>query len=388
MRKVSLWWGFAASAVILATGCKSTSSASPTASNSNPVNGSGTRSALVATGNDPLSLNTKTPPPGADLYVSTARVYEANLNFDAAREQYDRAIMIDPACLPALLGEAHLDDTQKEFASADKHYQIAANKHGDVAAVWNDWGMSQQRRGHFEESRKLLAKAVKLQPEKELYRNNLAMLLVVMHQPQEAYHQLAVIETPAVAHFNMATILHRAGDDKAAAYHFAQASNADPNWAQARVWAERLGGVGAPGSNSAIAFGGNGPALPPDPRPDTGAAGYVASREPIVDPSSSAGISTSMPLPSPSPQPSDATAYSSAANNGPTVIAPAASPSYSSADPGPMVTPASGISYPSSSANSGSSAAEPPLPPGNMPPNAGAATDNSPAGLTPFPPVR
>lgn len=379
MRKVSLWWGLAASAAIIAAGgCKSTSSSSPTAANSNPVNGSGTRSEMVASANDPLSLNSKTPAPGPDFYVTTARYYEANLNFDSAKEQYDHALKIDPGYTPALLGYAHLYDRQREFAEADKYYQIAAKKHPEVAAVWNDWGMSEQRRGHFEKSAKLLAKATKLQPDKQLYRNNLAMVLVVMHQPQEAYHQLAAIETPAVAHFNLATILHRAGDDQNAAYHFAEASKADPSWAQARVWAERLNGAGP--STNAIAFSGDAHQPPPDPRPDAGpgAPEYVASREPVI----------TSAAPSPESQPAaPGPASFGPAINGPTVVGPS-SASYSNVEPGPVVTPTSGISYPAPTATP-SGVADAPLPPPAGPSSGGtSASDDSAGGLTPFPPVR
>jgi Tfp pilus assembly protein PilF len=398
VRKVSLWSGLLASmALVAADGCKSTAPTAPPAASASAVNGSGTRSDLIA-GSDPISLNTKSPPPGPDLYVSTARVYEGTQNTEAAKAQYDRALQIDPAFLPALLGYAHLLDTQKEFAAADKYYQKAVKKHPEVAAIYNDWGMSQQRRGRLDESAKLLTKATQLQPEKQLYRNNLAMVLVVMHRPEEAYRQLAAIEAPAVAHYNLATLLHRAGNDQMAAYHFAEASKDDPKWAQARQWAERLGAVGAPVSTNAVAVAGDVHVPPPDPRPDPAAAPYfVASRAPIVDQANAppAPTMTPPPLPTPvMPQPVNGpaaygpSAYGPAVN-GATVVSPAACdglPAFAGIEPGPVVTPTSGIAYPTQNPPRGappiSGAAEPPSPEGMppLPPNG--------LGLAPLPPVR
>jgi len=423
VRKVSLWWGIVAStALVAAQGCKTTTSSAPPVAN-NPVNGSGTRSAMVATGDDPTSLNTKTPPPGPDLYVSTARVYEGTQNFEAAQGQYERALKIDPKYLPALLGYARLLDTQKQFNEADKFYQKAVKLHPEVAAVYNDWGMSQQRRGNLQESAKLLTKATQLQPDKALYRNNLAMVLVVLNRPQEAYRQLAAIESPSVAHFNLGALLHRAGDERAAAFQFAEASKADPSWDQARQWAERLGGAGVP-ATSAIAQTSQPQVPPPDPRPDpvataaaipAAAPAMVAQRAEIVDqafaplpptapsptsPSPTSQAIASQPLPQPAPPPTnDAASYYAASSDAPanraTIVNPAASdglPAFAGVAPGPAITPPSAISYPAQYALAGSPAAGsagspeplaiepmPPLPPGET---------SSGTGLAPLPPVR
>ena len=402
MRKVSRWGCLMAAAALLAAGgCKSATSASPTAANNNPVNGSGTRSGLIA-GSDPTSLNTKTPPPGPDLYVATARVYEKTDNVEGAKAQYAHALKVDPAYLPALLGYAHLLDTQKEFDGADKYYQQAAKKHSQVAAVFNDWGMSQQRRGHLEESAKLLTKATRLAPEKQLYRNNLAMVLVVMHRPQEAYYQLSQIESPAVAHFNLAALLHRDGDERLAAYHFAQASKEDPSWAQAREWAARLSGA-APMATSALAVSGDARVPPPDPRPDPAAAAYeMASRAPIVEQANALPPPATTPLP-PAALPEQTGSYYAPAGNTPaadattsTNLQPEPLPPLGTAEPGP-VTPTSGVAYPAQYPTVGSPTAAraessqplttealPPLPPSGptaSDPSAGAA-------LAPLPPMR
>ena len=59
------------------------------------------------------------------------------------------------------------------------------------------------------------------------------------HQPRgfaRALRQKAA-NGPAVANYNLAALLHRQGNDEAAAQHFAAAVQADPSFTAARVWA-------------------------------------------------------------------------------------------------------------------------------------------------------
>ena len=194
----------------------------------------------LASTTDPTSLAAKPPKPGPDLYVATARVYEKNGDASAAAVQYQKALDADPNNLPALLGFAALHDGQQEYGDADKLYQEAIKRHPKDAAVFNDRGLSYQRRGHLDEAARSLAKAIELQPDKPLYRNNMATLLVAMHRPNEALDQLTAVHGPAVAHYNLAILLHRKGNDQEAQYHFAQAAQIDPSMRAAREWADRL----------------------------------------------------------------------------------------------------------------------------------------------------
>jgi tetratricopeptide (TPR) repeat protein len=174
------------------------------------------------------------------LYVATARIYEKSGDQNGAAKQYQKALQIEPGHLPALLGYAQLHDSQREYSDADKLYQEAIRRHPKEAAAYNDLGLSYERRGKLDESAQSIAKAIQLQPDKPLYRNNIAAILVEMHRNDEALAQLTRAHGPAGAHYNLAILLHRSGNDRDAQFHFAQAAQIDPSLSAAREWARRL----------------------------------------------------------------------------------------------------------------------------------------------------
>jgi Tfp pilus assembly protein PilF len=233
----------ASSAALCAPGCSSTTTGNGASTSTAwhwPWTSPAAPAVALASTSDPTSLAAKPPKPGPDLYVATARMYEKNGDAGAAAVQYQKALDADPNNLPALLGVAALHDRQREFGDADKTYQEAIKRHPKDAAVFNDRGLSYQRRGHFDDAARSLAKAIELQPDKPLYRNNMATVLVAMHRPDQALAQLTAVHGPAVAHYNLAILLHRNGNDHEAQYHFAQAAQIDPSLVAAREWAERL----------------------------------------------------------------------------------------------------------------------------------------------------
>ena len=123
-------------------------------------------------------------------------------------------------------------------------------KYPEEAGVYNDLGLCYQRRGMLDESVAMLRKATQLQPERPLYHNNLATVLVDAERNDEALAQLLAVNPPAVAHYNLGCLLHRKGNDPLAADHFQQALVDDPTMRAAQQWLAKLG-----------------PQPPPDPAP-------------------------------------------------------------------------------------------------------------------------
>ena len=194
---------------------------------------------------DPTSLAYKGSPPGADLYVATARLHETHNNIDAAEAQYKRALQISETDLAAQLGYAHLLDRQGKLDEATHYYQQAALHHPRDATAHNDLGLCYARRGMLNESIVELAKAVELEPQKQLYRNNIATVFVELGQPQQALQHLMVTEQPAVAHYNLACLLQQRGQSQAAASHFAQAAQHDPSLPGVQEWTRQVAGAPA-----------------------------------------------------------------------------------------------------------------------------------------------
>ena len=194
---------------------------------------------------DPTSLAYKGTPPGPDFYVATARVHESHNNDSAAEAMYKHALETSDSYLPALLGYAHLLDRQGKLDEATHYYQQAALRHPQDATAHNDLGLCYARRGMLNESVVELAKAVELQPQKQLYRNNIATVFVESGQPQHALQHLMATEQPAVAHYNLACLLQQRGQSQAAASHFALAAQHDPSLPGVQQWTRQVAGAPA-----------------------------------------------------------------------------------------------------------------------------------------------
>jgi tetratricopeptide (TPR) repeat protein len=180
------------------------------------------------------------PKIGPDLYVASARLHEHNGNFIGAAEQYEKALKIDPNNLVAMLSCAHMLDRQGKLDQATPLYQRAAQTHPHEAAAFNDLGLCYARRRMLNESIAALSDAVRLQPERELYRNNLATVLVEQNRADEALKQLQAVQADSVAHYNVGYLLQQHGQNQLAAAYFNQAAQMDPTFTAARDWSLRI----------------------------------------------------------------------------------------------------------------------------------------------------
>jgi tetratricopeptide (TPR) repeat protein len=112
--------------------------------------------------------------------------------------------------------------------------------------VYNDLGLCLARQNQLEESRTVLEQAIQLQPDRKLYRNNCAKLLVDLGRPEQAYNHLAAVHPPAEAQYNLGYLLSQKGDQAAAYAAFAKALELAPQMTEARQWMESLQAAAAP----------------------------------------------------------------------------------------------------------------------------------------------
>ncbi len=179
------------------------------------------------------------------------RCTSASGNHAAAADQYQRALKADANHLGALLGFARMNDRLGRFQQALPLYEEAVRKHPTSATAHNDWAICLTNSGKPDAAVGVMTKAVSLQPESSLYRNNLATILVRLGRGQEAFQNLSATHPPAVAHYNLGYLFRKAGNVQAAREHFALAAQADPSLAPARQHLAELGG----GANPSLAQG-------------------------------------------------------------------------------------------------------------------------------------
>jgi len=139
-----------------------------------------------------------------------------------------------------LFAYAHLLDRQGRFEEAEQKYVATAKVIPKDARVHNDLGLCYARNQRLEQSLEAISYAIKLAPQKPLYRNNIATVLMEMNRKEEAWSHLKAVHPPAVAHYNFAFLLAKKEDNPAAFQHFAHAARLDPNMSAARQWASRL----------------------------------------------------------------------------------------------------------------------------------------------------
>src|SRR6185295_3022232 len=102
---------------------------------------------------------------------------------------------------------AQLEDRQGNLPVAEGLYQQAVAANPQNAAALNDLGLCLAREGKLEASLQQIEQAIQLQPDKTLFRNNAATVLVEMRQDQRALAHLAVVHNQADANYNLGQLL-------------------------------------------------------------------------------------------------------------------------------------------------------------------------------------
>ena len=232
---------------------------------------------------DPTMLQTPAKP-GPELFVAMGRVAEQRGNGEEAERLYQKALSLNAKDLGGLMALARLRDRQNRTDEAVAYYQQAARAHAKEAGVYNDLGLCYAKRRFYHDSITSLQKAVQLQPQKPLYRNNLAAVLVETGDVDGAYAQLAAVHEEAVAYYNLGYLMYRKGQPKAAAVLFNKALERKPSMAEARIFLERLGPLPLASPQSGQTLQSQLPRSPelrtPPPSSATAPASPITSRTP------------------------------------------------------------------------------------------------------------
>ncbi|GAB6166943.1 hypothetical protein JCM19992_29430 [Thermostilla marina] len=193
---------------------------------------------------DPTSLSSEAKP-SPRLYTATAKLAEQAGNPTKAEEYYRKALRMDGDYFEALFGLAHLLDRQGRLAEATEYYRRACDAAPSNPTTFNDLAICYARRQMPAESMGALQRAVELAPKSALYRHNLATVLVQMGEIDQALRHLKAVHDEATAYYNLGFLLQKKGDRASAAYYFAQAVKANPDFEEAKAWLQALGGIPA-----------------------------------------------------------------------------------------------------------------------------------------------
>ena len=190
---------------------------------------------------DAVSLKSKGKP-GAELFVSVARLYVESGKLDDAEQQYKLALndKEKPDYLPALLGYAELKERLGQPDGAIQLYQRAVKAYPQEGSVHNNLGLCFARQGRLDEAVAAMTIAIQIAPKNPRYRNNIATVLVDQGKFRDAFGHLRQVHDEAAAYYNMGYLLNKKGQTQSAMQHFSLALRADPSMTAAQRWIEYL----------------------------------------------------------------------------------------------------------------------------------------------------
>jgi tetratricopeptide (TPR) repeat protein len=199
---------------------------------------------------DSIALSNPAGPPTPELYIAMAQIAERQGNVPEARHNLQHAVTMWPNNVELLRAAARMEDRVGNLPVAEALYQRAVAANPQLPGALNDYGLCLAREGKLDQSVHTLEQAVFLQPDKALYRNNAATVLVEMRQDQRALAHLSAVHAPAEANYNLGQLLVERNRPQDAAKYFQTALSIDPAMQPAQAALAQLNGA-APSQQTA-----------------------------------------------------------------------------------------------------------------------------------------
>jgi tetratricopeptide (TPR) repeat protein len=199
---------------------------------------------------DSIALNNPAGPPTPELFIAMAQISERQGNVPEARHDLQHALAMWPNDIELLRAAARMEDRVGNLPVAESLYHRAVTANPQHPGALNDYGLCLAREGKLEQSVQTLEQAVYLQPDRPLYRNNAATVLVEMRDDQRALAHLSSVHAPAEANYNLGQLLVERNRPQDAAKYFQAALGIDPAMQPARTALAQIN-VGTPGQPSA-----------------------------------------------------------------------------------------------------------------------------------------
>jgi tetratricopeptide (TPR) repeat protein len=159
---------------------------------------------------------------------------------DRARKAYQQAIDLDPKYLPAYQSLARLYVSMDDFDHAAATFRRALQVEPRNASIWFEMGWTQARHKEWQAAIPSLTRAVDCDPENRHYVNTLGFALACTGQYQASLACFCRHNSEAVAHFQLARLLHYLKQDDQARSCLQAALSRDPNLEAAQALLSQL----------------------------------------------------------------------------------------------------------------------------------------------------
>jgi tetratricopeptide (TPR) repeat protein len=154
---------------------------------------------------------------------------------DRARKAYQRALEIDPTCVPAYAGLGRLYTSMADYERAVVTFNKALEKKPRDASLWADLGWCYCRAKDFEHGLRCMKTAHELEPESRPYAKTYGLALARAGQAQESFAVLSKVMDGADAHYTLARMHEHLAQGEQARHHLQLALQARPDHAGARA---------------------------------------------------------------------------------------------------------------------------------------------------------
>jgi Tfp pilus assembly protein PilF len=180
------------------------------------------------------------PAETAKACIATAETLESQGHNREAVLLYEKARRLDAGAIDYSRRLAALYDRLDDGPSALREYQAALRISPRDPDLLNDFGYHHMKQGSLTQSEQLYRDALKLQPEHQHVRMNLAVNLAKQGRQAESYELFASVVGPAAAHYNLGVVLAKEGRSSDARHALSQALAMNPQLRQAEVFLSAL----------------------------------------------------------------------------------------------------------------------------------------------------
>lgn len=165
---------------------------------------------------------------------------------DEARQEYQRALSIDPKCLPAYQGLARLYTAMQDHSRAVETYQKALQVAPTNTALWYELGMNHNYEKEWDRALECLGRATQLEPDNRDYMNTLGVVLARVGRFQEGLECFVRTSGDAMGHYRMARTLQHLQQPELSRQYLDLALQKDPNLATAQAMRGEIDGAPEP----------------------------------------------------------------------------------------------------------------------------------------------
>jgi tetratricopeptide (TPR) repeat protein len=167
--------------------------------------------------------------PTPKMLVDFGYVQASMNNHGEAMSLFERALKLDKKNEAAYVGLAKV---KMQMGHPDQAIELlggALKKCPKSAAIHNEIGIAHAKMSQNDQAIQSLEKAVELDPDSDLYRQNLAGILVVQGETEKAYKYYSRMMSAADAHVRIGEILGGQGRLSEGKEHLRAAIEAEPN---------------------------------------------------------------------------------------------------------------------------------------------------------------